>query len=396
MMITRRGVVSGGVTSGLMILATGGCNLTRARASDPPPPDTPTGDPLGEIPGYGPLIRSFGDTAQPMPRDEPLTRAVYDRAASRQRLDLLAISGGGDDGAYGAGFLNGWSKLGTRPEFDAVTGISTGALIAPMAFLGSAYDGYLRDFYTRTEAEDIYRLKIASLLTGGIAAADPGPLARRIEQVISPELVARIAEERRKGRLLLIGTTNLDAQRLVIWDIGRIAASGRPDRVALIRRVILASAAIPGVFPPVTFDAVRNGTGFKEIHVDGGVTRGVFAYPGNLDVPPRAGARNMWVIRNAKLGPEWEATSSTAIGIARRSLSTVLKAQSRGDIAEIQAVAQAGDFDLHLTAVPPNFPLRYERPFEPRYMRTLFATGEAAGLSGRAWGTMAELTGVGE
>ncbi len=388
-MITRRGMVSG-----MVVLAAGGCSFTHARNSDPPPPDRRTGEPMALIPGYDSEIRSYEDGVHHPDPGEPLTRAVLSRTSSGRPINLLAVSGGGDDGAYGAGFLKGWTQNGSRPQFDVVTGVSTGALIAPMAFLGSAYDGYLEDFYTRTSADDIYRVRILDLLTGGLAAADSTPLARRIAAVVSPALVDRIAEERRKGRLLLVGTTNLDAQRQVIWDIGRIAASGRPDRVALIRRVILASASVPGVFQPVTIEAERDGVRFQELHVDGGVTRGVFAYPASVRLPPRRGERNMWVIRNAKLAPEWDATRSTAVGIVRRSLSTLLKSQSSGDIYLIQSIAQAGDFDLRLTAVPPDFPLPYVRPFEPTYMRTLFATGEAAGRSGRAWGTLAELKGL--
>lgn len=389
--LTRRSLVAG-----LVALSAGGCSVTRARPDDPAPPRAVTGEPMGLIPGHDPLIRSYGaDTAAWAP-DDPLTRAVLDRLGSTQPLDLLALSGGGDDGAYGAGFLRGWTEHGDRPGFDIVTGVSTGALIAPLAFLGPAHDAQLEVFYTRTPADAIYRLRLFDLLTGGLAVADSAPLAALISASMTPEVVAKLAEERRKGRLLLIGTTDLDAQRQVVWDIGRIAASGRPDRVALIRQVMLASAAIPGAFPPVTFTAVRDGRSYRELHVDGGITRGVFAYPGGLDLPPPRGPRNMWVIRNAKLGPTWEATRSTAVGIATRSLATLLKSQSRGDIGEIAAVAHADGFDLHLTAVPANFPLSYRRPFDPTYMRALYAVGLAAGRSGRGWATMGELTGLGE
>lgn len=348
------------------------------------------------IPGYDALIRGYGDGPLPSPQaDDPLNRAARDRLAGSAPLHLLALSGGGDDGAYGAGFLHGWTEHGGRPQFDIVTGVSTGALIAPLAFLGPAYDRQLEAFYTRTVAGDIYRLRIFDLLTGGLAAADSAPLAARISAAVTPGLVARLAEERRRGRLLLIGTTDLDAQRQVIWDIGRIAASGQPDRVDLIRRVMLASAAIPGVFPPVTFTVTRGGRSWTELHVDGGITRGVFAYPNGLSLPPPRGPRTMWVIRNAQLGPVWASTRSTAVGIATRSLETLLKSQSLGNIGEIQAAARAGGFDLRLTAVPPDFPLDYDRPFDPTYMRTLYATGRAAGRSGRGWGTLGELTGLG-
>ena len=141
---------------------------------------------------------------------------------------------------------------------------------------------------------------------------------------------------------------------------------------------------------------MRAGQSYREVHVDGGVTRAVFAYPRGVELPAPRGPRNMWVVRNAKLGPEWDATQSTALGIARRSRGTLLKSQARGDVGEIRAIAREGGFDLHLTAVPQNFPLEYERPFDPTYMRTLYAAGLAAGRSGRGWGTMGELTGLAE
>lgn len=382
------------VIAGLLAMSAGGCNVVHARMDDPAPPAGPSGEPMALIPGYDAQIRSYGSGPPLPPSDDPLSRAVAARLGGDAPLDLLALSGGGDDGAYGAGFLRGWTEHGSRPEFDIVTGVSTGAMIAPMAFLGPAHDAQLEVFYTRTPADAIYSLRLLDLLTGGLAAADTAPLARLISQQVTPALVARLAGERRLGRLLLIGTTDLDAQRQVIWDIGRIAASAQPDRVQLIRRVILASAAIPGAFPPVGFTVTRAGKTWTELHVDGGITRGVFAYPRDLRLPPPRGPRNMWVIRNAKLGPVWTATRSTAVGIASRSLSTLLKSQSRGDIGEIQAIAREGGFDLHLTAVPPDFPLNDQKPFDPTYMRTLYATGRAAGRSGRGWGTMAELTGL--
>ncbi len=204
-------------------------------------------------------------------------------------------------------------------------------------------------------------------------------------------MVDAIARERRKGRMLLIGTTDLDAQRQVIWDMGRIAASGRPDRVALIRRVLLASASIPGAFPPVTFDVVQDGRAYRELHVDGGVTRGIFAYPADYRLPARTGPRHMWLIRNSKLAPEWKDTHATALGIAERSVDTMIKSQYRGELRLIQQVAARDGFDLHLTAVPPQFRLPEAKPFDPVYMRSLYDVGLASGRSGRAWGTTAEL-----
>ncbi|HRO15626.1 MAG TPA: patatin-like phospholipase family protein [Paracoccus sp. (in: a-proteobacteria)] len=369
-------------------IAVAGCNVVPARMGEPPPPQAQG---MAQIPGYA-RIRTYGDAMIPSPSaPDELDQALHQRLASGERLDLLALSGGGDAGAYGAGFLKGWSERGDRPEFAVVTGVSTGALIAPMAFLGPAHDGALERFYTQTQADDIYRLRILDVLGGASALADSGPLERRIAEVVTPDLVEAIARERRKGRVLLIGTTDLDAQRQVIWDIGRIAASGQPDRVALIRRVLLASASIPAAFPPVVFDVVRDGRFYQELHVDGGVTRGIFAYPANYPVPPKRGPRNMWLIRNSKLAPEWSATRATAVGIAERSIDTMIKSQYRGELRTIQQTAARDGFELRVTAVPPRFPVPYAKPFDPVYTRALYAVGLASGRSGRGWGTPAEL-----
>lgn len=388
-MLTRRGWLLGAGAAA----ALSGCGFVKARGTTPTRPRDP--GTIAQITGY-PRIRTYGDLPfMPPLSNDPLDRAVLAKIASDRRLDLLAISGGADAGAYGAGFLKGWTARGDRPEFDVVTGVSTGALIAPMAYLGPAYDGALEQFYTRTRQDDIYRLRILDVLTGGLSATDNTPLASRIAEVVTPALVDALAAERRKGRLLLIGTTDLDAQRQVTWDIGRIAASGQPDRVALIRKVLLASAAIPGAFAPVTFAASRDGQTVQELHVDGAVTEGVFAYPPGLDLPPKSGPRNMWLIRNAKIAPEWDATRADVVGIAGRSVSTLLKAQARSDMSAAKDLAARDGFRLHMTAVPPNFPIIPEKPFDPAYMQALFDVGLRAGQSGRAWGTLTELSQTG-
>ena len=355
------------------------CGLTAARfTADPPPAGVEAGPP-----GYG-AIRVWGDRSGPPvllagdPAQNLLTTAA--------RVDLLALSGGSDGGAYGAGFLKGWSARGDRPRFDYVTGVSTGALIAPLAFLGPDYDPLLEHFYTETRSADVLLLKPLQVLTGAPAVGDPTPLRRRIAAIVTPQLAEAIAAERARGRLLLIGTTNLDAQRQVIWDIGRIAASGQPDRVELIRQVLLASASIPGAFPPVTINVTAQGRHYAELHVDGGVTHGVFTYPPSVQLPRGRGQqRNLWVIRNSKLAPELRATEGSAVAVVQRGLDTMIKSQAHSDMDSIIRLARRDGFRLRMTAVPPDFPHISNAPFDPRYMQTLFRTGHAAGLSGRAW-----------
>ncbi|MFI0394765.1 patatin-like phospholipase family protein [Paracoccus jiaweipingae] len=327
-----------------------------------------------------------GDIATATPVDpDALDTAVIRQVQTARKIDVLLLSGGGDGGAYGAGLLKGWTARGDRPEFQMVTGVSTGALIAPLAFLGPRYDPMLESFYTQTSSADIFLLRPFKALFGAMGVADSGPLQRQIAQVVTPQMVDDIAQQRRRGRLLLIGTTDLDAQRQVIWDIGRIAASDQPDKVALIRRILLASASIPGAFPPVPVNVTVDGKAYQELHVDGGVTRGVFAYPPRAVMPWPRGPRRMWVVRNSKMSPEYVATRAGVLAIASRSLSTLIKSQASGDVAALQSLARRDGFDFRVTAVPPTFPITPDKPFDATYMRSLFATGEKVGRSGQGW-----------
>src|SRR5262245_15859532 len=197
---------------------------------------------------------------------------------------FLAISGGGANGAFGAGLLNGWTATGQRPTFNVVTGISTGALIAPFAFLGPAYDGTLRELYTTISTERIFRRRGLGAILFSDALADSTPLAELIEKYADQKLLDAIGHEYDRGRLLLIGTTDLDAQRPVIWNIGALAASHHPQALDLFRKILRASSAIPGAFQPVLIDVQIDGTKFQEMHVDGGAIVQLFLYPPSLEM----------------------------------------------------------------------------------------------------------------
>src|SRR3954466_5396720 len=193
--------------------------------------------------------------------------------------EFLAVSGGGEDGAFGAGLLCGWTEAGTRPEFEVATGVSTGALTAPFAFLGSAYDAQLRAVYTDLKPEDI--LLQRNIVSGvlGDALADNSPLFGTISRFVNSDMLAAIAKGYEEGRLLLIGTTNLDAQQRVIWNIGAIAASNHTRALDTVRRLLLASAAIPGAFPPTMIEVTLEGAKYQEMHVDGAAFTQAFLYP---------------------------------------------------------------------------------------------------------------------
>ena len=195
----------------------------------------------------------------------------------------LAVSGGGANGAYGVGILLGWTAAGTRPEFALVTGISTGALIAPFAFLGPEYDARLKEAYTSMTTKDIAKPRSALGTLNSDAATDTAPLKAHIARYVDQEVIDAIAREFRRGRRLFIGTTNLDAIRPVFWNIGYIAVSGRPDAGDLIRTILLASASIPAVFPPQYIPVEAGGKRYDEIHVDGGAVAQAFLYPLGVD-----------------------------------------------------------------------------------------------------------------
>src|SRR4051794_88877 len=184
-------------------------------------------------------------------------------SAGMPPVQLLAVSGGGENGAFGAGLLCGWSEEGTRPEFELVTGVSTGALTAPFAYLGSTYDPQLRAVYTELEPDHVLRTRFVTAALWDDAMADNSPLFKTISRYLNDQMLADIAKAYDKGRLLLIGTSDIDAQQPVIWNIGAIAKSGHPKAADTVRRILLASAAIPGAFPPTLFDVTVNGKPYQ-------------------------------------------------------------------------------------------------------------------------------------
>jgi hypothetical protein len=315
------------------------------------------------------------------------------RGVFNQPLNLLAVSGGGEDGAYGAGLVCGWTEHGTRPVFDLVTGVSTGALTAPFAFLGPAYDGALRDVYTNVTASDILRQRWFTAAIFDDAMADNAPLLGTITRYLNDAMLADIAKGYREGRLLLIGTTNLDAQLPVIWNIGAIAASGHPGGADLIRRILLASAAIPGAFSPVMMDVTLNGARYQEMHVDGGAFAQAFLYPPALTRDRRERLRRRqsvlpmtaYVIRNGRLGPSWASVDRRTVGIAGRAISTMIAASGVNDVLRIHSTTQQDQVAFRLAYIGPDFQGELTTPFDQAYMRALFDLGFQRGRAGYPW-----------
>ncbi|MDD3592585.1 MAG: patatin-like phospholipase family protein [Sulfurovum sp.] len=334
-------------------------------------------------------IRQWGDKTSVKVYDN--AKHLRSNRLLHKRVDILALSSGGEDGAYGAGLLEGWSARGDRPEFFMVTGVSTGALIAPFAFLGSGYDRVLKDLFTETSKDNIVTETPLNALFGGSSIGDNTPLRRRLEKVVTDELVAAIAREGKRGRILQIGTTNLDAQRPVVWNITNIAQSGRPDARKLILDIMLASSSIPGAFPPMLIDVVVEGKRYQEVHVDGAVTRQIFVYPHDLNIPqlekklgvhPR---KKLWLIRNTKIDPEYAPVSMNVTDISNRSISTLIKYQGVCNLYNIISLAERDGFDTHITNIPSSFKIASKETFDREYMRALYKVGYERGRSATAW-----------
>jgi predicted patatin/cPLA2 family phospholipase len=340
-------------------------------------------------------IRYWGDesaldSAEPARSLESETGQSWTRSQVRRELNLLAISGGSEDGAFGAGLLAGWGDAGNRPAFDMVTGVSSGALIAPFVFLGREHDAQLREIFTKYGRKDIFAYNVPSLLQGS-ALVDDTPLFHLIAKYIDADFLREVARERSKGRVLLIGTTNLDAQRPVLWDMGHIAASDNPEALDLFRKVLLASATLPGVFAPVRIKIRVAGKDYDELHVDGGVTRQVFIAPSILRlVSGRSGRKvadrsRLFVIRNGRIDARWESVSENVLSVTQRSLSTLIKNQSIGDLYRIYSIAKLNGIEFNLASIPADFDLQANEPFDQKYMTALFDRGHDMGSHGYPW-----------
>ncbi|NOQ15158.1 MAG: patatin [Methyloprofundus sp.] len=305
--------------------------------------------------------------------------------------NYLAISGGGANGAFGAGLLAGWTASGTRPEFTMVTGVSTGALTAPFAFLGADYDAKLKTIYTTTWTKDVAleRNLIAALF--GDSLADTKPLKQLIRHYMTPEVIKAIAIEHKKGRRLFLGTVNLDAARSVIWNIGAIAVSDYPEKVSLIHDIMRASAAIPVAFPPVMIPVEVDGKQYDEMHVDGSVGAQVFVYPAAVNWKKLTkrlkvkGRPQVFVIRNAFIEPDYNGVNRSVLPIASRSIDALLRASGTGDLYQIYALCKRDGNDFNLAYIPTDFTDKPSEGFDPVYMSKLYQRGYDMAYQGYPW-----------
>ena len=298
----------------------------------------------------------------------------------------LALSAGGEDGAFGAGVLTGWSGRG-RPEFSVVSGVSTGALIGVYAFLGASYDAALEAAYTTINAADVFEV-------GGTpeSLVDAWPLRRLVDRSITARLLRDVAAAHEAGRRLFVVTTNLDAGRPVVWNMGAIARRSGEEALALFKQVLLASSSIPGVFQPMLIDVHAQGRTFHELHVDGGLANPFYVAPESLvhdgaaDLP----VTKLYILVNGKLNVDFGMTQRKVLPILGRSFSVALKAGERLAIAAWSNWAQARGVELKVANIPGRFTLESKGSFDPDYMKALFGEGRQSVRGGEGFQTRVE------
>lgn len=315
---------------------------------------------------------------------------LFDRH-TKHNISFLALSGGGADGAFGAGFLNGWTSTGSRPEFEVVTGVSTGALIAPFAFLGPDYDQQLREIYTLHSTKDIVTVNIVSGLLGGSALSSSEPMYGILSRYVNREFMAAVAREYRRGRRLLIGTTNLDAGRPVIWDMGLIATRNTDKALHLFRKVMLASTSIPGLFPPIYIEVEVEGKIRKEMHVDGGTTDNIILLPAKFDIRKAKSLNHarttsrLYALVNTKINMPPKVVKANTFDIAERATSTLIKQQTTGDLLRLYLSVKNNNISFNLASVPAEFEHESAEAFDRKYMNALYDYGYKMARKGYHW-----------
>ncbi|MFI0849666.1 patatin-like phospholipase family protein [Mesorhizobium sp. IMUNJ 23232] len=331
-------------------------------------------------------IRMYADATGKLPEERAWLPALKSR-----EINYLAMSGGGAGGAFSVGVLRAWSERGDRPEFDIVSGVSTGALIAPYAFLGSAYDKPLVDLYTGGIAKELVAFDFLPQALLGASLLKQEPLRAMVERYLTRDVVARIAAEHRKGRRLLVLTSNLDSQRAVIWNMGAIAASGRPDALKLFQDVIIASASIPGLFPAVLIKAMSGDQLFEEMHSDGGSVSAILTFPEGwmadpeMGVWPKGRKLNMYIIVNNTLTPKFLATRNNTFSVMARANSSLIKSQARSALMATYDYAQKNGIRFRVASIDTQVPYKVTDPFNTDYMRAVYRLGYAEMANGSLW-----------
>lgn len=315
-------------------------------------------------------------------------------ADGKLQYSILILSGGGENGAFGAGVLYGWTKSGKRPKFKLVTGISTGALIAPFAFLGPKYDEKLKQVYTEISGKDIYDAKNIFAIFSDESVADSAPLKNLVKSSVTDEMIKEIGKAHQAGRRLYIGTTYLDADRLTVWNMGKIAASGRDDAAQLFRDIMVASSSLPGIFPPVYLDTFINDQRYDEMHVDGGLKSQMIYYGATMNMAAareqvygkkKSTKSQIYIIRNGKFSPEPKPVSREVSDILGRTISSMTKSSGVGDLYRIYSFTKRDGVGFNFIAMPASYEKKSEEPFDTEDMNRLFNIGYDMSINGIDW-----------
>ncbi|AQR62790.1 phospholipase [Brevundimonas sp. LM2] len=370
--------------TGCLALTLGGCASGARSAFDAQ--DRDGARPMGLVAAAGHPIRVYLDAED---RAAIFQQAFRDGVPTGPdaHLDFIALSGGGSNGAFTAGLMKGWSDRGDRPDFEVVTGVSTGALAAPFVFLGPAYDDELAEAYTGGAAAGLLQPQgLGAFFGSGIYKSEP--LRALVERYVDADLLRAIAIESAKGRVLLVATTDLDSQRGVSWDLGAIASQGTPEALALFRSVLVASASIPGAFPPVLIQSDNGGLRFEEMHVDGGVTTPFLAVPETLWSfrEPSGTLRNarFYVLINGRTNPSFAITRDSPQGVLGRSVDILLRASLLTTLAGNRAFADTNALFFRYAALPDDSEAS-ALDFSVESMTAVYQVGRQGGRDGTAW-----------
>lgn len=319
--------------------------------------DAPSSPAAALIPGLPPAARlNAGD---PEISDTVADLMARASASADDSFDILSLSGGGARGAFGAGLLVGLTRIGQRPRYEIVTGVSAGALAAPFAFLGADWDSQLTAAFTGAQPRSLLRMRgVAALFGPGVYSAKP--LHELVDEFVTMELIEAVARESRRGRFLLVQTTDLDAQAAVLWNMGKVAEPGNTRARELFRDILLASASVPGVFPPVIFNVESDGHPHQEMHVDGGVISSFVLTPLIAAMWREEGATitrpgNLYLILNGPLSSQVQTTPRNTIPIVSRSFETSQMHQARASIAIVAEFARKHGLEFQFTFIPSGF-----------------------------------------
>ncbi len=366
----------------LAALACSAC-VTGARLQAPP------SVPLGALPlGFESSVRAyaFDSASYDLRARESVERVIA--STSDGSVDVLALSGGGAGGAYGAGLLVGLSEGAHRPRYEVITGVSTGALIAPLVFAGPDWNDELVEAYTDGSASGLAQANWFGALFG-TSIYDGQSLRKLVEHFVTDDLIAAVAREAAAGRMLLVATTDLDREETVVWDMGAIALTGGRRARALFIDVLVASSSIPGAFPPVLLSVEHDGQTFQEMHVDGGASVPFFVAPqiamDPADAPESLRGGSIYVIVNGQSAPPTQTTPLNTLSIATRSFFAMADNSARVSLAQVDSFAKGVGMNYRFTMIPRDYP--FEGPMAFGGMRELFEYGRRCGRQDRVWWT---------